>query len=217
MTKTLKLFRADKKNNTTRPEKFATDGLLSKQINGGDPLFFNYGWTKQIKNHIEGVQNIFETTSFLSFSENEKLVRNYYLKGNKEKEVESSSFDEAEAYIFSANFEKKQLQEIYDGIYFFEYKCNYQRFKEYLSFKSAYVGCETCNKIPNYKHRLLIINAVTFLSKLNNKNFNDALKNAQRDAEWLLMPIDPMLDGTGFQSRIPVADFWDVKFFKYSV
>jgi len=49
----LNLYRADKKGNTTMPEKYCTDGLLTKQIVGGDPMILNkYGWVKNIKNHI---------------------------------------------------------------------------------------------------------------------------------------------------------------------
>ncbi len=29
------------------------------------------------------------------------------------------------------------------------------------------------------------------------------------------MPLDSMKDGIGFQSRIPVADFWNVEFYKH--
>jgi len=224
MTETIQLFRADRKGNKTLPERFATDGLLSKQLNGGDPFFYkNYGWIKVIKNHIEKTSDkesifLYETTSFLSFSTNEKLVRDMYLKGKNNKKYTSSSYNDSEAYIFLASFDFERLQMLSDGIYYYDYRCNYDRFKEnIISPLNGSIGCNICEHNPDYKHRLLIINAITFLSNLvmQSDEFLTAYENAKRDSEWLLMPLDPMRDGIGYQSRIAVANFWNVEYFKY--
>ena len=63
----------------------------------------------------------------------------------------------------------------------------------------------------------VILNVITCLSKMVKKDdeFQIAYENAKRDSEWLLMPLDPMRDGIGYQSRIAVADFWNIEYFKY--
>ncbi|WP_303922313.1 hypothetical protein [Draconibacterium sediminis] len=224
MDNILNLFRADRKGNKTMPEKFATDGLLSKQLNGGDPLFFQkYGWIKAIKNHIDVIKEnestfLYETSTFLSFSENEQLVKNIYLKGKNDRTVHCSSFNESESYVFSASFNLEKLQKLNESIFYYDYRCNYEKFKEYVFLPlTGSIGCNICKQNHNYLHRLLIINATAFLSELakNHYEFQTAFENAKRDSEWLLMPLDPMADGIGYQSRIPVADFWNVEFYKY--
>lgn len=224
MAETLNIFRADRKGNKTMPERFSTDGLLSKQLNGGDPFFYkNYGWVKAIKNHIDKTTDkesifLYETTSFLSFSENEQLVRDTYLKGKDNKKIIGSSFRDSDAYIFSASFDFEKFQILTDGIYYFDYQCSYDRFKENIFLPLTYsIGCNICEHNPDYTHRLLIVNAITFLSKLvkNSNEYQVAYENAKRDSEWLLMPLDLMPDGIGYQSRIPVANFWNVEYFKY--
>ena len=223
MTETLNIFRADRKGNNTMPERFATDGLLTKQLNGGDPLFYqNYGWIKAIKSHIDVTNEyeslfLYETTSFLSFSENEQLVKNIYLKGKENILYHNSSHNESDGYVFSASFNPVELHKLYDGIYYYEYKCNYERFRDLIfSPLNSLVGCNICVQNPNYLHRLLIINATVFLSKLtkSSNEFLIALENSKRDNEWLLMPLDPMHAGIGYQSRIAVANFWNVEYFK---
>lgn len=224
MVKKLNIFRADRKGNETSPERFVTDGLLSKQPNGGDPLFYqSYGWIKAIKNHIDVTKDkesifLYETTSFLSFSENEQLVRDVYLKGRNNKTTKISSYTECDAYIFSVEIKYDDLQEIGKGIYFYDYNSNYDKFRHYISepLRNS-IGCNICSKTTNYVHRILILNATDYLSKLlkHSNEFQVAFENAKRDSEWLIMPLDPMDDGIGYQSRIPVAYFWNVEYFKY--
>ncbi|MFA6335278.1 MAG: hypothetical protein WCX48_06950 [Bacteroidales bacterium] len=224
MENTLNLFRADRKGNKTMPERFATDGLLSKQLNGGNPLFYQkYGWVKAIKNHIDVTKEnesifLYETSTFLSFSVNKQLVKNVYLKGKNDRTVHRSSFNESEAYIFSTSFNFEKLLNLNDGIYYYDYRCDYNRFREYIFLPLiGSIGCNICKQNPNYIHQLLIINASVFLSKLakNSNEYQTAFENTKRDSEWLLIPLDPMQDGIGYQSRIPVADFWNVEFYKY--
>ena len=98
---TLNLYRADKKGNSTLPEKYCTDGLLTKQINGGDPFVLEkYGWIKSIKSHIVKSDNklekfIYETTSFLSFTEKRETAEKYLSTEDKldYKKIEKRRFN----------------------------------------------------------------------------------------------------------------------------
>jgi len=81
-----------------------------------------------------------------------------------------------------------------------------------------FIKCNICFQYPDYNHILLLIDAVKYLSTLEfqDSGIIQAYENAKQDSEWLLMPFDPMLDGVGYQSRIPLADFWnDVEHFQY--
>lgn len=215
------LYRADRKGNTTLPERFDTDGLLSKQINGGDPFFYSkYGWLKSIKSHIHHFDSteafLYNTTSFLSFSENENIIRKVYLKGSDSKPYTETTKELAEAYLFKIELEKKQLTQLGKGIYSFKFKCNYDK-NEISPFYFSSIGCNKCSNGQGYHHEILLIDAVEVLSKLvkTNSKYKTAYDNSFRDSEWLIMSLDPMEDGIGFRSRIPVADFWSVEYFKY--
>lgn len=83
-----------------------------------------------------------------------------------------------------------------------DFKCNYEKFERPKS---------------SYEHKLLLINAATYINKLVTKEpeLTTAFEFAAEDSEWLLIPLDSMKDGIGFQSRIPVADFWTVEHFKH--
>jgi hypothetical protein len=69
-----------------------------------------------------------------------------------------------------------------------------------------------------YYHTLLLIDTIAYLSELSvsNLELKIAFENSKRDSEWLIMPLDLMKDGIGYQSRIPVANFWKVEYFKHS-
>jgi len=78
------------------------------------------------------------------------------------------------------------------------------------------VGCNICSDNKGYIHRLLIIDTKAYLLKLKD-SYPDEYSLALIDNDWLLMPCDPMvgMHANGFQSRIPIADFWTVDFYKY--
>lgn len=220
----MKLYRGDRKGNVTMPEKYPTDGLLTKQINSGDDPepHRKYGWLNTIANHIHYSTTtekfIYDTTQYLSFSTDLPIVMKYLSTG-KNLEYEPAVKDEAEAYLFTLEIEDASLKQIEEGVYTYEYNCNYNRaitdFKFYTSI-SFFVRCGICTENPSYRHQLLLINAKDYLEDKQSL-YPVEYSNARRDSEWLLMPLDPMIGvhAQGYQSRIPIADFWTVAFFKY--
>ena len=219
----IELYRADHKGNTTKPELFPSNGLLTKQINHGNPLFYkDYGWLRSIKSHINHdtklKEIIYNSSSYLSFSISKELVLTTYLIGSKKSHVEKTNcFRDADRFIFKIGFIWDELIQVCPGVSIFEYYCDYEKFSSLLSpmIKQS-ISCNICYKIKDYKHKLLVIDAVNYLTDNLNKldGIDVALKNAQRDEEWLLMPLDNMHDGIGFQSRIPVANFLNVEYYK---
>ena len=214
------LYRADRRNNITKPELYGTDGLLTKQMNGGDPFFFkNYGWTKSIKSHIDFANSLEEqlnkVSAFLSFTDKEEIAKEVYLRTKKNLKYEPTTREFAEAYLFIANIPDKDLIDLGNGIFLYRFKCNYKRAKTDSNFitnliLAEFVRCNICTESPLYLHELLVIDVVTYLAYAvkSNSELKTAFLNAKRDNEWLLMPLDLMSDGKGFQSRIPISDFW---------
>jgi hypothetical protein len=223
MTELIKLYRADTKGNNTLPEKYSTDGLLTKQKDGGDPLFLkNYGWLKSIKSHIHKndlvEKFLYDTTSFLSFTDNLEIALNKYLPTKEKYGIEKvTSKLEADGFLFTFSFDKQLLKKIGDGVFLIDFQCNYEKFKNPNSLIDTFTKCNICATGVNYQHNLLLINAPIYLDTLVSlkPELKTAFELSSNDNEWLLMPLDPMKDGIGFQSRIPVADFWTVEYYKH--
>lgn len=221
----LDLYRADRIGNTTLPEKYYSDGLITKQLNSGDdPLpHKKYGWLKTILNHIQYNSDdekfIFDTTQYLSFTSD--LNRALFFLSTKEKyPVYKSERNSADAFIFKATIEYSKLKKFGEGVFIFAYKCNYDKTRNDPKFQSTisgFLGCNICSLHSNYEHRLLVINASNYLFEFRNQ-YPVEYELATKDKEWLLMPLDPMvgLNSICYQSRIQIADFWTVDFYKYS-
>lgn len=223
--KFLRLYRADKKGNITKPEVFYSSGLISKQINSGDPKALEkYGWTSLIKSHIQPSQNeiyLYDTSCFLSFSNEEQLAYKY-LKGRSNRMYNPiNQILEAEGYLFEIIIEKSDLQEIGNGVYYYEYKCNMQRDLHFTTQfpvppSNSFTSCKLCNETNSY-HGIIIIDCVKYLNKEieSSPSLKNAYENAKNDKEWLIMSLDPFPEG-GRTSLIPPANFWNWKLFKFS-
>jgi len=207
------------------PEKYFEDGLWTKQVGSGDDPepHKKYGWMRTISNHIhfrnEEEKFIYDTNAFLSFSLSRSIALSF-IGGTKNRPFDASVRESADAFLFTFNFEDSDLQEIGDGVYTFEYTCNYGRGStdpDFYSFIGSFCRCNICENFPGYRHKLLLIDAEEFLSGVQDDFPEEHLK-AYWDKEWLLLPADPMMDpsGIGFQSKIAIADFWAIEFFKYT-
>jgi hypothetical protein len=222
MRESIIIYRADNKGNITMPEKFCTDGLLTKQINGGNPLFMeDYGWLNSIKSHIHFENNIgqhiYNTSAFLSFTAKREIAENIYLQTKNQYKCEKTTFEFADAYLFSFEFDRQNLISVGEGIYLFQFRCNYEKFKNPTSIHHKFIKCSICVNNAQYIHNIILIDVYSYLIKfsITNPTLKKALENAIRDKEWLILPLDLMNDGMGFHSRIPVADFWNVEFYKF--
>ncbi len=171
MKEIIKLYRADTKRNITLPERYSTDGLLTKQKDEGDPLFYkNYGWLKSIKSHIHHndivEKYLYDTTAFLSFTENLETALNKYLPTKNNYEIEKTSLEFADAFLFTFTFDKQKLIKIGEGVFLISFQCNYEKFKSPNSIIDIFTKCNICTPGIEYKHNLLLINAPIYLYKL---------------------------------------------------
>lgn len=217
------LYRGTNKHNKTTPNLYNTAGLLTKQVNSGDDPepHKKYGWIKVITNHIHFRDNeekfIYDTTQFLSFSSDQSIATSF-IGGESKRSFESCNKYSAEAYLFKVQIERSDLKEIGNGIFFYQYRCNYNRHltdPKFSGLAAQFCKCNICGPNVNYLHKILLIHAENFLSDLS-LDYPEEYRKARQDKEWLLMPVDPMPDhNIGLQSRIAIADFWTVDFYKY--
>jgi len=211
------------------PEKYYTDGLLTKQVNSGDDPepHIKYGWLRTVLNHIHAdtpeSEFIYETTAFLSFT-SDKDRAFYFLTEANSKNWSTSDKKDGNAFIFTLHIPMKDLKELSTGVYLLKYKCNYDRTrtdKKFLANIPIPVNCSLCSQLPDYEHEMLVINAPEYLFQFKDEYLIE-YSSAVKDSEWLLLPKDPLFDGNtgivskGWQSRIHIADFWSVDFFKTS-
>jgi transcription elongation factor Elf1 len=220
------LYRGDKKGNKTLPEKYRTDGLLTKQINSNEsPVAFRkYGWLRTLKSHIDpiGIQEsfIYNTSQFLSLS-SERYVAEKYLATTRNLKFNPAAADnpKVSGYIFIATFEKEKIKKIGNGMYLYKYKCNYEKSRISATFQtlsSLYVSCAICGRSATVEHNLILIDAKTYLSNFKNK-YPEAYRLADQDLEWLIIPLDQMVNTPveAYYSRVAVADFWTTETYIY--
>ena len=217
------LYRADEAGNKTAPERFHSDGLLSKQVNSGDDPrpHIKYGWLNTIKSHInpKGDLQLFihHTSAYLSTTSKFAIAQHYLRTRSNYDFLPVSRREDAGAFLFEFCFDASGLEEVGTGLFIYSFTCNYRRGEKDPKFASLIghiTNCNICRHQEHYRHKMLLIDASRFLNPLKNLYQQD-YENAVRDHEWLLLPMDPMLDGPGFQSRIPISDFWRVYFFRY--
>lgn len=221
------LYRADYKGNITKPEEFWKSGLLSKQINSGDPkAIAKYGWTQTIKSHIKPADKkehfLYNTTTYLSFTTCDNKVIEY-LKGKAKRDYQpTNSIIKANGYIFKITIDRQDLVEMTKGVYLYKFKCNKKKYtfltQEYDNPELCAVNltsCPYCSVNQNFQHHILVVDCVKFLSNISqsDSSIKSSLESARNDKEWLIMSIDPFEDG-GTNSIVPTADFWDFKLYR---
>lgn len=187
------LYRGDRRGNVTKPEWHRREGLFTKLINGGNPAYITEaGLFETIRIHIAPQtpqeSAIQSTSSFLSFSSSRERASYFASYGNPNGLIPCAE-DSATRYLFTLNISSSRPGNE-SGVYVL-----------------SYVGCEF--QTGGREHKLLLLDAVTFLrGHLQKAKSKNALENAQRDLEWLVMPIDYMEGLKGFSARIPISSIW---------
>lgn len=217
------LYRADEAGNKTNPERFHSDGLLTKQVNSGDDPnpHLKYGWLNTIKSHINPETHrqhlLYDMSAYLSCTSKYSVAEHYLKTKHNYSILPVQRREDARAFLFEFQIDDSRLAAAGTGLFLYTFTCNYKRGETDPRFSSIlghYANCNICSRKEHYKHQLLMIDAATFLKQIKGL-YRQEYENAERDCEWILLPVDPMLDGRGFQARIPIADFWSVNFFRY--
>jgi hypothetical protein len=215
------LYRGDKRGNSTLPEKYRTEGLLTKFINGGNSAYIaKVGLAESIRVHVaptDSVERILQSkSSFLSFSSDRDQALYYASEGNSSNVIQCHDYAE-KRYLFTIDT-SECIPTDDPGIYSLEYTCNQELIQpnaltpdDLIVAKS--VHCEFC-KEGKQTHRLLLLDVVAFLSRHpHSAKSNSAIGNAQRDSEWLILPVDYLPRLYGFSARIPRSSIWHVEHF----
>lgn len=219
------LYRGDTiYNEMTNPKIYRFDGLRSKAFGKGDPSYINkIGLVDAMRQHIKPISNLdkefYSKTDFISFSKSIERAM-FWLKNKNSIEI-VQCYDESRAtrFLFQMNIQDNELFELAPGIYEFQFKCNPKLKKgtptdillnAALELTYGYNECEIC-KSSYFFHRIILIDTVKFLNNnILQEKFKGALKLANEDQEWLVLPFDSISNGISTSSRIPRADFWTV-------
>ena len=225
----MKLYRGDYiDNEKTNPWRFRGNGLTASSFWGkSDPNNIErIGFLDTIRKHIfqknELDKKYYKATDYISFSRKEERAE-FFCRGNKTgKLIPADDYTETR-YIFEMDIDESLLEKLGEGIYSFSYVCNLDLrssdsgdFFDSIYFtylRQRHDECSIChNTSPN--HRLMLIDAVTFLKSHASKEvfFDKEIKNATKDEEWLVLPLDP-IDGCFRSCRIQRADFWQAKLY----
>jgi hypothetical protein len=194
------LFRGDNTEKNKLLINCYTEGIFSRLINCGDPLYIKYhNLVKALKNHIKPEADqkpyFYDHSHFISFTSVEQIALDYM---NKEYEHLKSKNPKMVQYLISLNIDNRMKTNI-PGIYYLRYKC---------------INSKNCIVCSDQNHHLILIDVVS-LSKSNSLIEKNVIEQSQRDKEWLILPVDPMKDGIGYSSRIYPSDI--LKFKKKSV
>lgn len=193
------LYRGDNDENKERKlkENINSAFILTSLSNGGNgrQIFSNSLGQLANKHIVEG----WKKSHFFSFSSEEQTAFNYGSKSNKNKE-DYYEYEYSEDWDFVVlTFDTNTLESIKEmeiGIYSAEYPAHNNEF------------------YPNGK--VILIDAVTHLKNINNKNnidLNSAIANAEKDKEWLILPANPFQGE--FSSKLDTGCITEKRVYRY--
>lgn len=211
---------------------YRSAGLLTSVVNGGNPAYVaRNGLLESVRAHVKAMSEselFFQRRSqFLSFSSQESRAIFYASTGRPSELVPSEEYSETR-YVFTIDITGIVSVESRKGLYSLEYSCDNSLVRSdgnemetlgidplaslYGAFRSNL--CEGCDN-RRLKHRLLLVDVVAFLDAVPSaKRYKDALKNAQRDHEWLIMPSDYIARLFGESARIPRSQIWSARHYR---
>lgn len=190
------IFRGDADPNGRRKlrEVFpgsAYGGLLTNLSNHGQGLeIFSQDFQDIVNRHISIGWN---KTHFLSFScSRDRAI--YFAGGESKLRLKPSDSDNFDSAIFVLNTEKfTDVRLISPGVFLCSYPSKSVTGAQNLPIGNSILRALSAFKNPASTSTLLLIDATTYLKQEASSNkmyFLSALKNAQRDEEWLALPLD---------------------------
>ena len=210
------LFRGDCRDNGEVIKHFRMAGLHTRLINGGNPQYVTeVGLLEAIRVHIApqiSERDLQQKSHFISFTSNREKALFYASSGESEKLVECKSYTESR-YIFSFDTSQSVIVNEDVGIYTLSYESqptaiepDSQSFNDlilFVAFKNE------LQKKGTTKHTLCLLDVVTYLKAYPQYQTSpEALKNAERDSEWLVLPTDHIEGLVGYSANIPRSSLW---------
>lgn len=221
-----KLFRGDKINNGTLAEKYRSAGLLTKSINGGNPAYIQRaGLLSAIRGHVKPSnidEEIFQKKSlFFSFSSNRDVAL-YYASDRKPNDLLHCEPYREHRYLFTFTSLSCNVRNCDKGIFLLTYEhdltledgdSTFDKSVMTQRMESGFARCEICEN--GNLHQLVLIDVVSFLKTHPKCGINEqALSNAKRDFEWLIMPADYHARLHGNSACLPRSRSWGAEHFR---
>jgi hypothetical protein len=172
--KSNKLYRGDKIQNMTMPERYRSSGIISKLINGGNPAYIQrQGLINAISAHTnprtKAEKYFLDKSEFISFTEDKNIALNY-CSYNAELDNcfpnELLPCDEyfETRYIFCLDIYNIRKISFEKSIYLLTYKCNPELRKSdslnegiiEAQREFGWYNCEVCKR--NELHKMYLIN-----------------------------------------------------------
>jgi len=225
----MKLFRGDNIFNVqTEPDLFRFNGLMTKAFGSGvdsENLELT-GILNSVKFHVrhnsKKKKAYYDVSDYLSFTESYERAKYWCSERNELPLNPAQDYDETR-YIFELDINNSKLNKIEDGIYSYNYNCNFKLRKSdsgeiihrsTIEYINSTQTCPRCQN-KNLKHQLILINSLEFLeSKDKTLISSREIKFAKQDQEWLLLPNDLDYKTNKRLTKIPRSDFWTVNLFK---
>ncbi|MDD5266549.1 MAG: hypothetical protein PHO08_05390 [Methylococcales bacterium] len=169
--------------------------LMSNLSKGGNPYdIFNYELLSSIDKHID---DGWQHTHFLSFSADYDVAVKY-LSGASNRDFEKINGDHWDAVIFEIDTSHLlSLKCLECGIYIGKYRAYLYRTTS--SDQIENILSDVKNHGNSNRERIvsiMLVDTVTYIrSKIStNSNLGKAMSKANRDKEWLILPLDEALD-----------------------
>lgn len=227
----MKLYRGDRISNSTEPGRYYFDGIRSKSFGQGrprnilvEPLLIS------ILQHINPLtpadKMVYDATEFISFSKSRTRALYWLSDQNKITLTPSGTPYEETRYLFEVDVDEALMIPLdkSDSMFKYSFACNYdlkqanssslpEQFLIAATPSGTYFkSCPICNNKTVPGHSIILIDAVKYLhTHKNSSAYDGAITNAERNEEWLILPLDKLDNFTG--TTIPRADFWRAEHF----
>lgn len=218
----LNLYRGDSLFNIkSKPGKYRSEGITSSALGaGGDPQNIErITLLETVKQHIDHLKSYekeyYKITDYISFSESEETAINWAADCKPDKLVKCAIPLKETRYVFHLALNKKDLRNISNGVWEFNFACNTNLKSSNFSANSLldhvlkYYACPLCGSASK-SHSLLLIRPSVIMSGLNDRKYKRANNLAEKNDEWLVLPND-LIEHGHRGTRIPRADFWHVQ------
>lgn len=200
---------------TTLP---VAEGLASNMINGGNPFALSQqGFVQSITNHVSlGWQH----THFLSFSKNKQIAQGFAI-GHSGKQLQRSNQQNWDTLIVELDMNRlTHIQSLAAGMdhYTFQELPLQQNLIQIPLFPLGLARqLAFQNRISSIRNILMIDvhQHLTQLQTTGQSISQQAISNAQRDQEVLILPLDPIQGSGGSTALLDFGCISNIEYFKF--
>jgi hypothetical protein len=229
------LFRGDRNGDA---KVYRTDGLITRLMKGGRPDVVEIAGQWEVSRaHVmprtPGEERFLSQTPFLSFTEDRAKAERYALGRQSNMRLEPShKMAPEDTLLFTLRVDGMR-SDGHDGVFVLDYNCDYSQIwaypaaDDYIN-QAGNSSCEFCapsnvvvageERIDGKGrrlHRIRLVRVAQFLRSGGLRSrYAGAIRQAERDREWLIYPMDYIQRLKGYSARVPPSRIWSVEWFK---